>query len=464
MDDRISPFIQTLLLFAGIALPLNKAYALWADATYWRAFALLLPSAPHVAFAVDLGTDAIIVAGAWTSLYLIRLGHFHQAIGTFIGAILTAGLLAYGTFGFWVLQGDFYPVIVLALGGLILSRRALTVIYLVVILQFVLGMSSDMLRHPHAGLNMGENVLNSDFVQLPMRIVNYLLVVLIIDRTGNALRKSLAESDQRRQQLHQEMIEREQAQEQLLHAQKMDAVGKLASGIAHDFNNVLGIILGFALERHRLDEPGADRSEDALALATAMHGMEMAARRGASVSRQLLNFSRLEVTHEETFDAAEALRELQPLLRQLLPAPIRLNIDTSDEPLPIRFDRSQFELALLNLASNARDAMPDGGTLDLTAAAIDASNLCIRVRDNGRGMGEDVKRRIFEPFYTTKPAGSGTGLGLTVIYGLVERTGGHIDVESAPGVGTTLLIHLPITTHAFAASRLRPTCARYTCC
>jgi signal transduction histidine kinase len=450
VDRRNAFFMQLLLIFEGCAIPLKKAWLYAFDPTY----KLMLSGAivlPKFALAIDMGTDLATVAAAWLGLWLIRRGKFQHAVSLFLAVLLGTALVAYSTFGYLTWRRlDLVPVEALALSSLMLGRRSLWLIYVFVMAVFAAGMTRDFFH------NADVHHSYLAYHGLLTLITGYLLLVIIYDRSSSALRESLAESNEHRRQLQLEMAERERTREQLLQSQKMDAVGKLASGVAHDFNNVLGIILGFALERHRLDEPGADRGVDALALATAMHGMEMAARRGASVSRQLLNFSRQEVTHEETFDAAEALRELQPLLRQLLPAPIRLQIDAGDEPLPIRFDRSQFELALLNLASNARDAMPDGGVLNLTASATDASNLCIRVSDNGKGMSEDVRRRIFEPFYTTKPAGSGTGLGLTVIYGLVERAGGQLDVESAPGEGTTLLIRLPLATHEIMASSAPP--------
>jgi CheY-like chemotaxis protein len=218
----------------------------------------------------------------------------------------------------------------------------------------------------------------------------------------------------------------------------------LTSGIAHDFNNVLGIILGFGMERHRLDEPGATRNKDSLALAQALEGVEMAARRGAAISGKLLNFSRRDVTRIERFDVAEALRELFPLLRQLLPPSVRLHFDTPDAPLPIAFDRSQFELAVLNIASNARDAMPDGGDFTVTIAQEGSRSVSISLRDTGEGMPEAIRQRIFEPFFTTKSMGRGTGLGLSVVYGLIDRAGGRIDVVSEPGNGSVFRILLNI--------------------
>nr|WP_225737436.1 ATP-binding protein [Dyella acidiphila] len=225
----------------------------------------------------------------------------------------------------------------------------------------------------------------------------------------------------------------------------MDAVGKLASGIAHDIHNVLGIILGFARTRQRLDEPQDDLAPVAQELADALEGTELAARRGAAVCRKLLNFSRRSVTLTETFDVAEALRELRPLLQQLLPPNIRLEIKTPDQPLPIHFDRNQFELALLNLVTNARDAMQEGGVCVVGAEPYGDGQIEIAIRDNGSGMSAEAVQRAFEPFFTTKPVGVGTGLGLSVVYDLVQRAGGDVIIDSTPGFGTAVKIRLPRT-------------------
>jgi signal transduction histidine kinase len=270
-----------------------------------------------------------------------------------------------------------------------------------------------------------------------------MLMAAILDRTISALRESLAESHARSRELQREMAERERAQTQLIHAQKMEAAGRLASGIAHDFNNVLGVILGFANERNRLDDPDPDARRDALALAQALEGVDEAARRGAAINRKLLSFSRQEPARAETFDAGDAMRELEPMLRRLLGSSVRLHVVANESPMPIRIDRSQFELMLFNIAANARDAMPGGGDFDIRVSPAEMSGVEIVLRDNGQGMTETVRELAFEPFFTTKPQCSGTGLGLSVAYSLVRSADGRIEIESAPGAGTTLHIHLP---------------------
>jgi CheY-like chemotaxis protein len=145
-----------------------------------------------------------------------------------------------------------------------------------------------------------------------------------------------------------------------------------------------------------------------------------------------------------------------PLLRQLLPSDIRLLIESSPAPLPISFDRSQFELAILNIASNARDAMPDGGSFTICAKRHAPGAISITLSDTGAGMSESVRQRVFEPFFTTKPPDSGTGLGLSVVYALIERAGGSIDVNSSPGRGTSLSLILPIGELTAIAPRTQP--------
>jgi len=444
VDRRNAGFAQVLFLLTGIGIPLNKLYILAYNEDYKRMFPRLMPHTPGLAVAIDVTTDALIALGACAGFVLIRLRHFRGGVGTALGALLGSGLIAYAAFGYWALAGDFFPIVALALGGLMLDRRALTLIYLTVIVQFATGILSDMLRQPSPGLQLGANLFHRDIIELPSRLLIYLLIAAIIERCSAAMRKSLAESDRHLHRLKHEMAERESAQEQLFHAQKMEAVGQLSSGIAHDFNNVLGIIQGFAGERHRLDEPGAHRCEDALALAAALQGVETAARRGASISRKLLDFARQGAAHDEVFDAAEALRDLQPLLRQLLSGSVRLQMHAGNAPLPIRFDRSQFELAVLNLAANARDAMPEGGQLTVRLEADPDRRAVIAISDDGVGMPDSVRQRIFEPFFTTKPPGLGTGLGLAVVRRLVDEAGGRIDVESRLGAGTTFRIRLPL--------------------
>jgi len=447
VDRRNGVFMQWLLLFEGLRMPLNKMYLLLFNWNYMESTLYdTARTGPRVAIAIDLATDAAMTAAPWIGIWLIRRGRFRAAVALYVGVVLASAALAYGAFGYHENFVDLTLVVILTISGLMLGRRALWTTYGVLALVFAIGVVPPQI---FSDIRLWRVAVET-YVAFPGRaLMSYLLIAIVIDRSINALRESLAESNAHRRELKREIAERERTQEQLLHAQKMDAVGKLASGIAHDMNNVLGIILGFAMERDRLN-PDAPYDEDAQAMADALEGVELAARRGAAVCSKLLNFSRHDVTHTETFNAVSALRDIQPLLRQLLPPAVQLIIDTPHEELPIRFDRSQFELTLLNLASNARDAMPGGGRCKIILTSHNAATVTLSIEDSGTGMPDELLHRIFEPFFTTKPVDQGTGLGLSVVYSLVNRAGGDISVRSVSGIGTTFCIELPMAESAAA--------------
>ncbi|WP_266180563.1 sensor histidine kinase [Dyella humicola] len=440
VDRRNAVFMQLLLAYQGLRTPLIKIYLLASEWQYMTtAFFEKAAMGKGVSIAVDLGTDLAITVAAWLGVYLIRIGRFRQAVKQFLATQLISGLVAFAAFGYKVTPGDALLIMSLALGGLMLGRRALWTIYVSILVILAAGMTTDYLN----GTGDAKTIFSA-YHHLLFHTFGYALIAIILDRSIGALREALAESEMRGQKLQLEMLERERTQEQLLHSQKMDAIGQLAQGIAHDFNNVLGIVLGFARERHRLDEPEAERGVDAVALAHALLGVELAARRADSISRKLLNFSRRDTTQVETFDVVEAVQDLQSMLRQMFPSSVHLAIQANEAPLYIEFDLSQFELAILNIASNARDAMPEGGLFEVIVAPSDAATVSLTLRDNGIGMAEEMKKRIFEPFFTTKPVGSGTGIGLTVVYNLIRAAGGSIEVESQPGIGTAFRIQLPV--------------------
>ncbi len=282
----------------------------------------------------------------------------------------------------------------------------------------------------------------------------WLIIALVLDRTVAALRDSLEESEQRGRALEQayqrleaETAERERTREQLIHSQKMELAGRLASGLAHDFNHILSIILGYAQQRRRLAANGGEA-----ALMGALEGVELATRRATAISRKLLNFSRLDVRRPETFDAGPALEELRPMLRQLLGSRIQLHLERPQAPLPIRMDRGDFELTILNIAGNAKDALDERGTFRLTASRDDtAGTVVLTWSDDGPGIPESVRDRVFTPFFTTKPLGEGTGLGLSVVQDIVLVAGGQIGIECPPEGGTSVRIVLPLATPPHAA-------------
>ncbi len=238
---------------------------------------------------------------------------------------------------------------------------------------------------------------------------------------------------------------------QVVHLQRMDAVGRLAGGVAHDFNNMLSVILAEA-ELARAQLPGAHPA------AEAVEGIAAAGARAAGLTRQLLTFSRRQLVAPSTFGLDELVETLVPMLRRLLGERIAITCHSGAAVPLVHADRGQLEQVLLNLAVNARDAMPHGGRLAIEVANVVLDDgyaatrpevapgpyVLLAVSDTGQGMTDEVQAHIFEPFYTTKPSGAGTGLGLATCYGIVKQHGGHIAAYSEPGVGSTFRVYLPV--------------------
>ena len=247
-----------------------------------------------------------------------------------------------------------------------------------------------------------------------------------------------------------DVSERVALEAQLLHAQKMDAVGRLAGGIAHDFNNLLTAIRMTAtlvIEELPNGSP----------LATELQEIERSVDRGSSLTRQLLAFSKRELLQPALIDAGEVVTGIEPMLRRLIAKSVTFDIRASLQPWRVLADRGQLEQVVLNLALNARDAMPDLGTLfiGVGTTTIDVETargnpgllardyVTITVRDSGTGMSPEVQAHLFEPFFTTKDVGKGTGLGLSTVYAIVQQCGGAIAVHSAIGEGSTFIVYLP---------------------
>jgi signal transduction histidine kinase len=231
--------------------------------------------------------------------------------------------------------------------------------------------------------------------------------------------------------------ERRSLEEQLAQARKMEAVGQLTGGVAHDFNNLLTVVLGNVDMLTRRDEDPTKRS-------LRIDAVRQAAERGRDLTQQLLAFSRRQHLTPVTLDAAQLIRDFVPLLRQAVGEAVTLDLALADRPLPVHVDRTQLETALLNLAVNARDAMPDGGQLTITAQQAD-DRVLLEVRDTGLGMTPRVRDHVFEPFFTTKEVGKGSGLGLSQVYGFVSQSHGEVAIDSAPGKGTAVRLLLPLS-------------------
>ncbi|MGC2203852.1 MAG: PAS domain S-box protein [Stellaceae bacterium] len=256
----------------------------------------------------------------------------------------------------------------------------------------------------------------------------------------------------------QEQLERTKLEAQLHQAQKMEAIGNLTGGMAHDFNNMLGVIIG-NIDLLR-DLRGDDRDVDDLT----REALD-AAFRGADLTRRLLAFARQQPLRPQRVDVNELVPGITRLLSRTLGEDIEVLLDLSPEIWPIVADPAQLEASLTNLATNARDAMPEGGRLmvatsnrmlDVDYAAqrsevVPGGYVMIEVSDTGCGMPPTVLDRIFEPFFTTKSRGKGTGLGLSMVFGFIKQSGGHISVYSEPGIGTTFRLFLPRMTEEVAA-------------
>ena len=270
------------------------------------------------------------------------------------------------------------------------------------------------------------------------------LIERVVDRGVAALRGSLkdaiargAELERANARLQAEMAARERAQRQLLRARKLEAVGRMAGGLAHDFGHLLTLVNGYASRALQAECP-VDRRE-------ALEGVRSATVLANAQVRKLLHFARREVELAETFDAIEAVREIEPMLRQTLGPTVRFDPELPAAAAPIRADRERFALVLLNMAANAADAMPDGGRFSLIARVADGSVLEIAMRDDGAGVPEPLRKRVFEPFFTTKPEDRGAGLGLAVSRDLVEAAGGTLQLDSDHrGRGAAFRIRLPL--------------------
>jgi two-component system, cell cycle sensor histidine kinase and response regulator CckA len=250
-----------------------------------------------------------------------------------------------------------------------------------------------------------------------------------------------------------DVTERRRLEAELQQAQKMEAVGRLAGGVAHDFNNILSVIRGFSdLARKHLDS-GQTRMDDWL------RHVSRATEQGTALTRQLLAISRRQPLETEVIDLNALVAELDALLRRVIGEDLRLVTVFGASKSSVEANRGQLEQVVMNLAVNARDAMPSGGKLTIETAhnVLDedaagklgvepGSYVMLRVSDTGTGMDTETRTRIFEPFFTTKAPGRGTGLGLSTVYGIIKQAGGHIGVQSSPGTGTTFTIHLPVAT------------------
>jgi len=271
------------------------------------------------------------------------------------------------------------------------------------------------------------------------------------DRLNHTLETRVIE---RTQALETEMASRTNAEAALRQSQKMEAVGQLTGGIAHDFNNMLtGVIGGLDIIKRRI---AAGKTDD---LDRFMDAASTSAQRAAGLTARLLAFSRRQSLDAKALDVNELVHSLEELLRRTIPENIALGIVTPDKIAKAVVDANQLENAILNLAINARDAMPEGGQLTVETSLVELDEaysiampdvkpgryVMVAVSDTGVGMPPEVLEKVFDPFFTTKPIGQGTGLGMSMVYGFARQSGGQVRVHSRPGEGTSVKIYLPAT-------------------
>ena len=407
--------------------------------------------------------DVLAVALSIATVVLIRRGRLRAGYALMLGGYV--GILALSL----VLRGLEYHQqllirvfgVLLVFAALLLGRRTLWTTLGVILTAMLFGHLRDL------GQLGGHGPLAPPVPPLGVwgqAIAVMLLLSVVLDRFGAALAEaySVALGRQReaervsqellvaKELLESEMERRRRAEALLFQSQKLEAIGRLSGGVAHDFNNLLTAILGFTHISHEAmspEDPGR----------TNLEGVMQAAQRGAGLTRQLLAFARKQIVEPRVIRMEDRVRAVEPMLCRLIGENVHIALVLAAEPQPVMIDPVQFDQVLVNLAVNARDAMPRGGTLRietgrrvvLPGAEETAMGLApgeymrMLVSDTGEGMDTRTLANVFEPFFTTKEVGKGTGLGLATCYGIIRQAGGTLTVTSAPGRGATFEILLP---------------------
>ncbi len=377
-----------------------------------------------------------IAAYAWGCFCLLRLGLFRLAAGlTVLGGLILIGF-SYQAYGLRAQSGlQITQLLPLLLAGLLLGRSAVWWTTLAVAVALGIGARVDL------GLATNVAARSEVWSALLLSGMNLFVLAVILDRLILLMQRAIKRSEELDAiclELEREIEEKERAYARLLHTQRMEAIGRLSTGVAHDFHNILSVILGLATLPVRSDD-----STDIV-----LPKVAKAARRGTAITRRLLSFGRSQAGEVATFDLVEAVDEMRSLILPMFPRGVKVQMNLPAPGVRVRMDRDELELVLLNIASNACDAMPDGGRFALSVES-DEAHARISMEDTGEGMAPDVLARLFEPFFTTKPKDKGTGIGMAIVHRFVADSGGDIDVDSTPGLGTRVRIKIPLAPHEF---------------
>lgn len=384
------------------------------------------------------GTDPVgywfALGSAVIAIALIRRGLFRPAVTCFIAAMLCAPGYYYWLSGFDAIrdhQQEHYVLMVMS--ALTLGRRALWQVYLAMLALLAVSGVADASRLTPGALMC--------FMQMAG---NYLFVAIMLDRACLILRDARSDALRQRRQREAVVVHRRRLRAQRSPARRSAATSPLVGGIAHDFGHILELVLGFAGRRGELRTIAAP-DERALAMERMLARVEQVAHRGAGLIRKLLAHSRSDGRGVACFDAGHALAAFRPMLRQLFPPDVRLEIAVV-EGYRIRLDRDEFELMVLNIAANARDALQGRSGRFAIGLACEAGFVRIVFTDDGIGMDEDTRRRMFDPLFSVKASGGGHGFGLSGVMDFLRHAGGGIEVTSGIGAGTSLVVRLPCVT------------------
>jgi two-component system, cell cycle sensor histidine kinase and response regulator CckA len=412
----------------------------------------------HAVIPVVIWDAAMVIA--FTALWLVlRYRHISVVWSNWIGAGMALLTLSNVLLTFTLLRDPFYTfyvaVIIGGTGALMLDRRALisTLVLIWGAWTSVALYTSPLNKVIHYGFTLISVTVLSVVIHLARVQVHRRLELMRIneeERKRHDLRRAHEETHREVTERVKVVRENKSLEQQLLQAQKMEAIGTLAGGVAHDMNNVLATVMGLASAAREETAQGGALRED-------INGILEASRRGRALTRNLLGFARRGKFRKEPLSLLRMVKDVRRLLDRTLPKGIELEIDPQTERAFVEGDVDQLSNVLMNLAVNAADAMKGKGTLTFTldqvrlprksqpsARALPGGPYVrLAVRDTGAGMDAETLRQAFEPFYTTKPRGQGTGLGLSMVYGTLRNHGGSVHLASAPGRGTTVTLYLP---------------------